>query len=1342
MKPFLISLPLVVFLTLTLTAAEPVVSEGLVLWVNASAQGEARDRESLPPISHLEPVDFVLDSSAGGRRLDQIAADNRPVFITNGETAFFRFDGKDDFLPVEGPGGSAKEVTLFLLAAPQRNPGEFSALFASSARGRNDYTHGLNLDFGPARTEALSVLNIESAGASGARDLLEPGFINTEVPSFGDFHVFTVRSKIAKKGVEVFLDGFKGGERDRSDSRIGLDQMTIGARLVASASSPPHAQGFFDGGVAEVLVYDRALDDDERQRVEKDLLLKIATLPGNDGHALETVTEPPLVQMLVPGFTVEELPLSLPNLNNVRYRHDGKVVALGYDGRIHLLSDTNGDGLEDTAELFWDEQTLRSPIGIALTEEGDPRGDGVFVASSGKVSLILDKDRDGRADKEIIVADGWPGSHQEVDTVGVALNPEDGSLYFGLGTANFINPYLVDRATGRGDFDLESIRGTIQRVSPDFSERETVATGVRFTCALAFNREGELFATDQEGATWLPNGNAFDELLHIEKGRHYGFPPRHPKHLPDVLDVPAVMEFGPQHQSAVGMVFNEGVNGGSHFGPAHWEGDAIICGQSRGKLWRTKLAKTPLGYVAQNHLIASLGMLTLDACVTPDGDLLVVCHSGSPDWGSGARGKGRILKIRYSDPELPQPVLGWAAAADEFRIAFDRELDPADWVGAKEKVKIEAGEYVNPGDRFEVVRPGYQVVRDQLAAPRRWVDLLDLALSGDRRTIVLRLPAQTEAVPYAVTLPVPKSWVQEEGIVQYPEMDVKVNLGGLAAQVSRPDGKKLQVVLPHPSLEASAIFTDGSAEHEAFLELARETGAAVTLRGSVDVSNPFVPAVQAGSKLDWDVSADSFASATFAVHSDYAGEVEADLDGSASARRGLAPVAVTDPSWAANGLFLAKDDLRHPLSLSKLYLPWAAQPGEKSGLVEEERTDVTGNWLRGRRVYESASCFACHTIRGEGREFGPDLSNLVHRDRESVLKDILEPSATMNPDQAGRRITFAGGSVLSGIVRSLDDDAVVLRLPGGAEIEIDRAEVASIEPSGSSLMPDGLVNSLSGEELEDLLTYLLTDPFKPAPVERADPPAPPARRMDEITEVLGSFPPSLEVELTPLRILLCAGPKDHGPGEHDYPLWLDRWSRLLALADGVTVDTAIGFPTEGQLAVADVAVFYNANPDWDGEKAALLDGYHKRGGGAVYLHYALNGGREPDEAAERMGLACAPGSAFRHGEFDLVFAETVHAITDGFPTLSFTDETYWKMGGDVSRVNILGTALEEGRPRPQLWTLTREQSRIVGVIPGHYTWTFDDPLYRLLVFRSLCWTARQPVDRLAELITIGARLGE
>ena len=313
---------------------------------------------------------------------------------------------------------------------------------------------------------------------------------------------------------------------------------------------------------------------------------------------LQPVKNPPPVQMLVPGFEVAELPLDLTNINNVRCRADGTIVAVAYNGNVWLLRDKDKDGLEESAELFWENKgSIVAPIGAALTPpgyqlEGKPIF-GVFVAAKGRVSLILDRDGDDKADEEKVIATGWTPLPVNVDAVGLAVDPKDHSIYFGLGTPDFSNAYQVG-ADGVAKYRLDGEHGTIQRIAPDFKTRETVCTGVRFSIGMAFDNHGELFVSDQEGATWLPNGNPLDELLHIQKGRHYGFPPRHPKHLPDVIDEPSVFDFGPQHQSTCGLCFNEpvaerweafwagGLAGGrDHGGGVSWEtlsDDAIEVG--------------------------------------------------------------------------------------------------------------------------------------------------------------------------------------------------------------------------------------------------------------------------------------------------------------------------------------------------------------------------------------------------------------------------------------------------------------------------------------------------------------------------------------------------------------------------------------------------------------------------------------------------------------------------------------------------------------------------------------------------------------------------------------------
>ena len=1347
-------------------------------------------------VVHLDAADAgvgavasLADRAAAGRAFSAGDEGARPAAIEVGDARVLRFDGVDDHLRALGTGMKAEALTLFIVAAPHANPGDFRGLFAANAPESRDYESGLTIDLGPGPTPALEQINAEGKGFGGARDLLASSV------SFGTLHLFETVIDSSAGEVRFVVDGKPEGTRPVEKGTLSLDELTLGARFYTNGPGAQQVRGSLSGDIAEILLFDRALTGDEATAVRTALTAKhaalAAALPGTldlaktEGTPLELVADPPAIQVLVPGFAVREIPVALPNVNNVRFRPDGTLVALGYGGDIHLLRDTDGDGLEDSASRFYHNTgSLRGPIGLLLTPPGYPHGNGMFVASKGKVSLLLDRDSDDVADDERVVATGWKEITQNVDATGLAMG-SDGSLYFALDVTDFSNPYLLD-TDGKSGYDVHGERGTIQRISPDLARREAVCTGIRFPIALAFNDRGDLFCTEQEGATWLANGNPLDELLHVRLDgtapqanatgmRHFGFPPRHPRHNPAVIDEPSTFDYGPQHQSTCGMVFNPAVPAGKPFGPASWANDAIVCGESRGKLWRTTLVKTPAGYVAASQLFACLQMLTVDAAVAPDGDLVVACHSGPPDWGTGPAGIGKLFRISMVAPEAPRPVAAWAETQQEIRIAFDRPLDPAALSGLLERTTIDRSPHVRAGDRFETLHPPYAVVQAQKLVPRHRQKIASAALTADRRTMVLGTAPIAGRTHLALSLPYQSTEPAESlsgSIPQHPWIDVDLSTAGVEARwipaaaeaspASSTNGPSWTGWLPHTDLDVARRLTAGSAGHDDLWRAVALPGR-LSLAARLDLQNLLRPAVQPGSTLDHEWPPER---GTITFTADRECVVTATLAGESLpvtlAPDGVngftalftAPAGLTTPvdvtvECATGGIrpprltvafHTDEDGSPRPLPLHRFVLPWATEAAPRQGASAGPRRIAEldgGSWGRGRRVFlsEAAGCAKCHAMNGGGGGIGPDLGNLIHRDLASVTRDIRHPSFALNPDFTTHVVHLDDGRVLTGILQTREEK-LWLGDAAGKWTELDRAAIELLEPSAVSVMPEGILDKLSPDQVRDLLTYLLESP--PSMPLESPLDAPPVRSWAEVAAALEGSVPVTAPE--PLRVLLVDGAKDHGPGEHDYPAWKERWGQLLAAAENVSVTAVREFPSDEELAAADTIVFFQRGSFAD-RRPAAMDAFLNRGGGAVYIHWAVDGRDRAVEFSRRIGLAALGGSiGFRHGPLDLTMHHRDHPILRNFQTLSLHDESYWKLSGNPADVTILATSDEEGMATPQLWVKEQGKGRVFVSIPGHYSWTFDDPLFRILLLRGIAWASHEPVDRFDDLVTPGARM--
>jgi putative heme-binding domain-containing protein len=136
---------------------------------------------------------------------------------------------------------------------------------------------------------------------------------------------------------------------------------------------------------------------------------------------------------------------------------------------------------------------------------------------------------------------------------------------------------------------------------------------------------------------------------------------------------------------------------------------------------------------------------------------------------------------------------------------------------------------------------------------------------------------------------------------------------------------------------------------------------------------------------------------------------------------------------------------------------------------------VKGHATEGRKDFEidKGACSACHRVGNVGNLVGPNLSAIGQiRSARDILESILFPSATIARDYEAHVIELANGESLVAVVSRNLPDAVVVTDSSGQQRTLPRAQIASMQPLPTSLMPTGLDHSLTEEELLDLVAYL------------------------------------------------------------------------------------------------------------------------------------------------------------------------------------------------------------------------------------------------------------------------------
>jgi putative heme-binding domain-containing protein len=373
------------------------------------------------------------------------------------------------------------------------------------------------------------------------------------------------------------------------------------------------------------------------------------------------------------------------NPTAIKVAPDGTVFVSNYIGEILRLTDTDGDGLEDTAKLYADvrKDGLRFATSLAL------RGREVFVGTAQEIRVYEDADGDGVAERSKTFFRAFPSSSHAFDWVfGLTFDPA-GRLNFSLSTDSY-NPAPAP--------DPQGLRGALLRVQPDGTGMERIATGLRFPYGMAINEAGVLFFSDNKGGA-----NLAEEINRVVPGSFYGHNPgKFPNHPPAVPPEVGV-RFG---YGLVGITFNPSTN---DFGGT--AGDLFVASWGpdfrwdRGAISRIHFERQPNGSSkAEEFQFAHEVPKLSDLAFGPQGDLYVAQFgregNGHVPYDQPTGGIYRIIHAPWYSPppgKPPYPVI--AANATHGRQLFT-QLSCAACHSVGEKRELLGPDLEGIGDMF------------------------------------------------------------------------------------------------------------------------------------------------------------------------------------------------------------------------------------------------------------------------------------------------------------------------------------------------------------------------------------------------------------------------------------------------------------------------------------------------------------------------------------------------------------------------------------------------------------------------------------------------------------------
>lgn len=735
-----------------------------------------------------------------------------------------------------------------------------------------------------------------------------------------------------------------------------------------------------------------------------------------------------------PGFRVELIRSALPEEGSwvsMAFDPSGRIT-LGMEKKGLLRLTLSGSG-EQKMEVI--EDTLLECRGLLYAH-------GALFANANNTKALFrldDTDKDGifETRKELVRTGGGVGHGRNH----IKLGP-DGAIYVAHGN-NVLLPTTLSPASplryyaddqlipnpwdgSMFDGDVKLPAGHVLRVTPDGSDVQVIAGGLRNPLDIAFNRDGALFTFDADMERDV--GTHFympTRVLHIVPGADYGWrrgTGRWPAWYVDSL--PSVVDVGLSSPTAIFFGY------GAAF-PQRYQDALYLCDWSYGRLIAVHLRKEGESYTGTQETFATGRPLNLtDGAIGPDGALWFT---------TGGRGtQSGLYRISHngSQPDI-EPLVAGPRPRMPDRFALHRKRMEM------EETKTFSGQ------------GGWDAITAMVAAVR--------AGSAEDRSVAFQ----------AAMMLLDEDSVEKK-LAGLRIMEIAIARGhATTAEQADTLGTVLGMMFPAADARLSREVCKFLVHLKSPLIIKQATKHLATLTASEDLV--FYPFILRYLKEGWTLEqrrtafdalnrAEKLngASTYFKIISDTRSELAAALK----------------PDEAR-----ALADVVHPVKPTPL-LP-TALPGHsykqwKLADLEPHLAKVTAgrNFDTAKSALVTAQCLFCHQVSTDptlpAGIFGPELVQVRSRfSTRDLLLHILEPSTVIDEKFRFTTVTRSDGQSFTGLLESEDDERVVLKPNPLAKdvIEIGKSQIKDRKISDLSPMPAGLLNPLKLDQILDLLAW-------------------------------------------------------------------------------------------------------------------------------------------------------------------------------------------------------------------------------------------------------------------------------